>query len=774
MLRPAATRTFGSRSEGRGLLRFATAALGCVLLLLGVLTAATDTRAAARDQLDSELGSRAQVLSVLLGEYFERARTIDLLLARDPSFHDLLASPDSPHHGAHAPARHAGAALTYLESLYPGRISEACLIAADGQELSRVTRGVEAEPSDLSPDESENPFFQPTTQLSAGQVYQSSPYLSPDTEEWVISNSTPVFSDAGELTGIVHFEVLLDSFVPHELAGAEDPRSGADSLIVDATTGRVVLDENGVVPPGASSGVVAPRLRSLLAAAPSLLTTGLDGERAGIARVDAGPHNANAWFVVVKAPVVAHHWTSGVSLSSMLIVLAALMLFAFAAFQLRATHLRLKEASITDDLTGLPNRRLLGDRLEQALLQAKRRGTSCGVMLIDLDRFKDVNDTLGHHHGDQLLRAVAERLQDSLRRSDTVARLGGDEFAVLMPEVADEAAASVLAERCLASLHDPFTVEGVALTVEASVGVALAPQHGATGHALMRAADVAMYEAKAGRVDILVYDARSDLHTPHRLALLGDLRHALQGDEIVMHYQPKIRLDGTGEVSVEALVRWHHPTRGLLAPDEFIPVVEATGLMTALTLRTIEVAAAQAARWAGAGRPLQVAVNLSPRCLTRAEFPDEVRSIIEDHGLQPSLLRMEVTESSVMADPPCVLAVLAGLREMGVALSVDDFGTGYSSMAYLKRLPVDELKIDRTFVKDMLVGNQDDILVQSSIDLAHNLGLTVVAEGVEDEATLVKLAALGCDAAQGYHLGRPMPPELLEEWLADRLARVAG
>jgi EAL domain-containing protein (putative c-di-GMP-specific phosphodiesterase class I) len=304
--------------------------------------------------------------------------------------------------------------------------------------------------------------------------------------------------------------------------------------------------------------------------------------------------------------------------------------------------------------------------------------------------------------------------------------------------------------------------------VEASIGLALGPVHGRDGHALMRAADVAMYEAKSRKTGVATYDAELDVNTPTRLALLGDLRRALQEDQLVLHYQPKVDLD-TGDVrGVEALVRWEHPQRGLVPPGEFIPVAEGTGLILPLTVRTLELAVAQARAWCDGGRPVQVAVNLSPRCLLEPEFSASVLSLLEQQGLPAELLRLEITESTIMADPAKALQVLTSLQRAGVSLSIDDFGTGYSSMAYLKRLPVDELKIDRSFVMDMLDNSSDSVLVRSSIDLGHNLGLSVVAEGVEDSATVQALAELGCDVLQGYHLARPMGAAAMTDWLGER------
>jgi diguanylate cyclase (GGDEF)-like protein len=758
----------GARLRER-LLRVITAVLGASLLGIALMTMVLQSRHAADSDLDHALESEAAANAAALVEYFDRAQSIDLLLAHDAALEDLTVRQRTgfPPGAVAAATSRAGRALAYLEQLYPERISEACLIDNTGTELARVVKGVVAPASQLSSKEAGNPFFAPTLQLSRGRVYQAMPYRSPDTGEWVISNSTPMVDSAGRPWGMVHFEVSLASF----RLSTGSSRQAFSASVADSRTGRILIESGRVV--GATElGRAGPG--DLAAAVARTTTIGsalVNGHRTAVARVAVGPDNANTWSVVISAPSAAVVWWRSIGLAPVAAALAALALLAFAGLNLRANHRRLRQASRTDALTGLPNRRFLSDRLMQALKAAERRGASCGVLLIDLDRFKEVNDTLGHHHGDLLLCAVAARLQGAFRGSDTVARLGGDEFAVLLPEVIDEAAALVLAQRCVTALDKPFMIEGIALNVEASIGLALAPQHGQDGNALFRAADVAMYEAKDRKSGVVVYDADADTNTPTRLALLGDLRHALQNDELYMHYQPKVDLTTDVIRGVEALVRWKHPTRGLIGPADFIPVAEGTGLILPITLLTLDKAIAQARQWLDLGTPLQVAVNLSPRCLLAPDFATAVGQQLHRHRLPAHLLRLEITEGAIMADPAKALAVLTMLQQAGVSLSIDDFGTGYSSMSYLKRLPVNELKIDRSFITDMLANVGDDTLVRSSIDLGHNLGLSVVAEGVEDEATLDALTALGCDVVQGYHLGKPMTPDDLNAWLTARNPR---
>jgi diguanylate cyclase (GGDEF)-like protein len=440
--------------------------------------------------------------------------------------------------------------------------------------------------------------------------------------------------------------------------------------------------------------------------------------------------------------------------------------------ELRVSAVRDRHQATHDALTGLPNWELLRDRLEQGLSAATRSDGEIALLLIDLDRFKEINDSLGHTYGDKLLCQVGPRLQSVLREGDTVARLGGDEFAVLLPAVDGVAEAQAVAERLRLALHRPFDVDGVALDVEASVGIVLSPWHGTDTEELLRNADIAMYAAKELKAGAVVFEADQHVTTPWRLTLLGDLRRALDGtDELFLNYQPKYTLDGERIEGVEALLRWQHPTEGLIPPGDFILVAEGTGIILRLTERVMNMALAQMRRWLDSGHAVPVAVNLSTRCLLDAGLPDMVARLLAQYRVPAELLRLEVTESAVMGDAARCMEVLQRLHDLGVKLSIDDFGTGYSSMAYLRRLPVDELKIDRSFVLGMTTAPQDAVLVRTAIDLGHNLGLTVVAEGVEGAEHVHALRELGCDIAQGYHYARPMLGEALTE-LLDRVGTI--
>ncbi len=432
-------------------------------------------------------------------------------------------------------------------------------------------------------------------------------------------------------------------------------------------------------------------------------------------------------------------------------------------------HLReeLQHQALHDALTGLPNRLLFHDRARQALLGALHAGQPLALLLLDLDGFKEVNDTFGHHVGDLLLQWVATRLQGGLREGDTVARLGGDEFAILLPgddrdgaRVAADKIANILAEYCVVDEHTVRT--------RASIGIALYPDHGADADLLLRHADAAMYAAKHAQSGVVVYDPALDRHAPARHALIEELRAAIEGGGLRLHYQPKVELT-TGRVArVEALARWPHPRRGLLPPDQFIPLAEQAGLIGPLTRWVVEEALRQCGVWQRAGLPLGVNVNLSPLNLHDATLVADIAGLLVAHAVAPATLRLELTESAIITDMAHTATVLARLAALGVGIAIDDYGTGYSSLAYLKRLPIDEIKIDQSFVRYLTTNETDATIVASTIGLGHSLGLRVVAEGAEDAETVARLAALGCDAVQGYYYSRPLPSRALERWLRQR------
>ena len=383
---------------------------------------------------------------------------------------------------------------------------------------------------------------------------------------------------------------------------------------------------------------------------------------------------------------------------------------------------------------------------------------------MDLDRFKDVNDVLGHGFGDVVLREVAVRLERAAPTA-TIARLGGDEFAVLLPSVSGSAAALDVARRLLELFREPFTLDSLPVELEASVGVALSPDHGTDAAALMQRADIAMYTAKRSHTGAEVFSIEHDGNSRGRLTMLGELRRAIDDDELVLYFQPQLELR-TGTIRVfEALLRWKHPVRGVIAPGEFLPLAEHTGLMRPLTRRVLQLAARQSREWRAVGVALPMSVNLSAANLHDTELPGFVADLLEAEGLPADAFNFEITESTIMHDSVRAIEVVHELRDMGARISIDDFGTGYSSFAYLQQLAIDEIKVDMSFVLGMVDNRDDATIVRTTIALGHSLRLEVVAEGVETSETLVVLREMGCDLAQGYWLSRPLPgPEALE-WL---------
>jgi len=455
--------------------------------------------------------------------------------------------------------------------------------------------------------------------------------------------------------------------------------------------------------------------------------------------------------------------------AGIVLVVLVLLIFQYLVGELVKSKRRgeeLRRMATTDELTGLANREVFRARLNERIAAATTSADKFAVMLLDLDRFKEVNDTLGHHYGDELLRDLGPRLAEAIGPDGLVARLGGDEFAVLPGEnTGDPDELEAIARRLIDCVQKPVIVDEMTLDVGVSIGIARFPRDGHDPHSLLRSADVAMYAAKEAHAGCKVYATALDRHSVRKLSVLSEFRRALDSDEIVVFYQPIMHMDGTRVHGAEALVRWQHPELGLLPPSDFMPIVEQTGLIGPMTRHVLERAVAQCAAWRRAGQELTVSVNLSVRNLLDPELASLLGDLLTIYGLIPSALQLEITESMLMSDPDRSLVTLTRLSELGVGLSVDDYGTGYSSLANLRRLPIDELKIDRSFVSPMLSDESDLIIVRSTINLGHDLGLTVVAEGVEDEATLHRLEGLGCDLAQGYHFSKPLPAEAFNKWM---------
>ena len=432
--------------------------------------------------------------------------------------------------------------------------------------------------------------------------------------------------------------------------------------------------------------------------------------------------------------------------------------------ELASANRELEYLAMHDPLTALPNRILLQDRLLQAIRSGRREIIPFALMIMDLDGFKDVNDTLGHHAGDLLLQETAQRLTHVLRQSDTAARLGGDEFAFLLPTISAPEHAEALARKLLQAIEQPVALGSQTIRVSASIGAVLFPAHGDDMGDLMRRADAAMYEAKHQRAGFLLFETRLEGEGDERLRLQGDLGRAISAGELVLHYQPKVDLATGRMAGAEALVRWQHPTLGLLPPVRFVPLAERTRLIKPLTLEVLRQAARQARIWHDAGVPLPIAVNVSAINLDDVDFVEQVGQTLKEAGTPPGLIELEVTETALMRDPERARLCIQHLNALGVRMSIDDFGTGYSSMAYLRKLAVAKIKIDKSFVLDMGVNRNDSVIVRSIIDLGHSLGLKVVAEGVENAESLSTLTSLGCDFAQGYHLARPLAVSAFDAW----------
>lgn len=458
-----------------------------------------------------------------------------------------------------------------------------------------------------------------------------------------------------------------------------------------------------------------------------------------------------------------------------IVFIAGLLLAGLFAEVLRRTRFELDSqrkdalhASLHDKLTGLANRTLLADRFEQAMRLGRRQGSTTGLLLIDLDRFKEVNDTLGHHYGDRLLDLIGKRLVSEAREIDTVCRLGGDEFAILLPSVEGLEGALKAAQRLHTAITAAFEIDGVELDVEASFGVVVSGLHGDDPSTLMQRADIAMYAAKKQGKGVLAYDPGTDRRSPERLAMLGELRRGLERRELFLEYQPKVSLS-TGKVTgVEALVRWQHPVRGLVTPDEFIPFAELTGIIGALTRYVLNLALSQVRAWADIGICIPVAVNISARNLLDDKLVVQIIDLLEHYNLTPNMLMLEVTESAIMLDSYAARTILRQLHGMGIHIAIDDFGVGYTSLAQLKDLPISELKIDKSFVLAMQSDQANELIVRSVVDLGHNLGMTVIAEGVETADVLDALGDYHCDMVQGFHVCRPVSAEAFTQWYVQR------
>ncbi len=433
---------------------------------------------------------------------------------------------------------------------------------------------------------------------------------------------------------------------------------------------------------------------------------------------------------------------------------------------------RLEYQASHDSLTGLPNRSQLKN-IANELMRAKNKATA--LMIMDLDGFKEINDTLGHHVGDQIIKEIGPRIQSSIDKPDaTICRLGGDEFAILLPEIKNGRNVRLIAEKVLAGIRKDFCIDGINIELRASIGISLFPEQASDFSTLMRYADVAMYTAKKEVSAIEVYNAETDQHSTKRLSLMSDLGRAIRDNQLTLYYQPKISLETNEVVGVEALSRWIHPTMGFISPAEFVPIAEMTDMINEMTEWVLKESLCQVRKWQEKGLFIKVAVNISSRNLLNDNIVQKIEWLLHHYGLSPACLELEITESTIMNNAEHSLKILQEINNLGIDLSIDDFGTGYSSLAYLKKLPVKWLKIDYAFIVNMLEDEQDQIIVNSTINMAHNLGLNVVAEGVENQDVLNRLKSMQCEQAQGYHISRPIPASDLEMWYASYTENISS
>lgn len=463
---------------------------------------------------------------------------------------------------------------------------------------------------------------------------------------------------------------------------------------------------------------------------------------------------------------VTPHRLNGQDISGYLCIASDITERKKANEQILNSKREMEHRSNHDELTGLPNRARLHDMAHAAIVSAQAKAQKLALMLIDLDRFKEVNDTLGHAIGDKLLQQIAVHLDSLLRsRGAQLYRLGGDEFAVLIPNIYGINDVFDMADKIHRQLRHPAEIEGITLELGGSIGISLFPLHGDNSHSLLRCADVAMYKAKSESSRTVIYQAEQDAHSPRRLSMMGELGTAIRENQLILYYQPRINIANNACLGCEALLRWQHPRLGLVPPGEFIPLAEVSDLIQPLGLWVLENAIKQAKIWFELGLNLVVSVNLSTRNLMDSVFPSQIELLLAEHQLPPHLLEIEITESTLIGDPERALEVINRIHKLGVSFAIDDFGTGYSSLSYLKRLPIHTLKIDRSFISDMLTDEQDLVIVKSTLGLAHSFALEVVAEGVEDSQTLDLLKELRCEQAQGFYISRPVPAVEFSAWL---------
>ncbi len=746
------------------------------MLVGGIANGALLERPKAIDNLDRALAAEVDTAAQQLDSFYTgisialraTARQADLAGALRPSTGAELTAAQSA-----ARLRRVEESLDYLQKISSLRLVSLTVFTPDGTAMmttgSSAGTGAAVTAPNGPPTGATDLAGASGTPLHVSAAFWGAPGtitiskpLGIGTAEPVIAVATPVIGEDGRKVGVLEARTRLDG-LRRSLGGRVYP-----TMLINAATGATEIDSRSAANE-TMRREPAPDANSFVLRVPAAAVRGslnVDGRRTSWIRANT-IGNENDWVVAVKNRD-ENSLLDGLGPSTFGPLFTGLFLLVMARSSARSERGRLEQA-LTDELTGLPSRRLLKDRLEQAVLHAKRSapGAEVALMVLDLDRFKEVNDALGHSNGDRLLVEIARRLRGVLRENDTIARLGGDEFAVVISTSSPSGDVEV-AEKLLAAFSQPVSIDGLLITVGASIGIARFPADGEDPERLLRSADVAMYNSKRNRLPWVRYAVENDPSDPARLELLSDLRLAIGTPQLELHYQPKVNLATDEVMGVEALLRWTHPTKGPIRPDTFISIAEQTGVIAPLTDDVLRKAARQLRIWMQEGRQLSVSVNISAANLTEGEFVERVRRIVTEEDAPAEYITLELTESAVMSDHRRGLEVLNELASIGFRLSIDDFGTGYSSLSYLQRLPVDELKIDRSFVKTLTDDQVNRSIVRSTVDLGHNLGLSVVAEGVEDGETLSALAELGCDAAQGYFIARPMPASAFLDWLEAR------
>jgi diguanylate cyclase (GGDEF)-like protein len=736
--------------------RAALLALGLVALLAGMALGVLATQAV--DARDHDLGLAGASRVTAVDDYADRARAVTLLASHSAAFANFYQAPGS--RMSRIEGRTGGAdlmprvitALTDLENLFPDSIASASFIDRSGAENARVVGKSVMHPDELAADRTDAVFFDRAFQLPYDKVYQSAPYRSESTGDWVIANAAKVNIGLGVSPAIVSFEIKLESI---RLAAYSD-NPAQQVRIVDLLDGRVVVDSKHPQDVNAPLGRPSDHsLRWVQTAKDGALRT-RDHLRLVVRHANRDSNLATTWAVVVSMPARSGAWSGPFSAGPLSVAGTGVLLLLLSMMGYIRHGRSMHRAARRDELTGLFNRRAARECAETTL--AHERGLA--VILFDLDRFKHVNDSLGHHAGDHLLSVLGQRLAEVLREpDDVVARLGGDEFVVLARGMHTEDTISVLCERLTRAVSAPVTVDGIDVSVGVSIGIALAPEHGTDYGTLLQRADIAMYDAKGRRAGWQVY--RDEFAGADRTGLVldADLRRAVVDGELTVHYQPIFAVAGGELCGVEALVRWEHPQRGLLMPGSFVPFAENTGAIKAVTGAVLDLVLDQVVRWREAGVSVPVAVNVSAHDVNDPGFADRVAEMLAGRGLDGTSLVIELTETALLADPDAASVVLWRLAQMGVRVAIDDFGSGYASLLYLRRFPVSVLKLDRSLVQGLTVDSTDAALVRWTIEMAHALRVTCIAEGVEDVATLEALEVLGCDQAQGYHLQVPVSAE---------------